>query len=84
MCVRTLSSDPTHLHFPLNCLPNEEALISLRRISSIYLYQVYVPAASLVLVSWVTFWINGDKTGTPARLVIIGNGSILYLLQDTV
>ena len=24
MCVRTLSSDPAHLHFSLNCLPNEE------------------------------------------------------------
>ena len=23
MCVRTLSSDPAHLHFSLNCLPNE-------------------------------------------------------------
>ena len=23
MCVRTLSSEPTHLHFSLNCLPNE-------------------------------------------------------------
>ena len=44
-----------------------EAMIGLRRVSSIYLYQVYVPAASLVIVSWVTFFINGDKTGTPAR-----------------
>ena len=23
MCVRTLSSDPPHLHFSLNCLPND-------------------------------------------------------------
>ncbi|XP_075240491.1 gamma-aminobutyric acid receptor subunit rho-2-like [Convolutriloba macropyga] len=56
-----------------------EALISLRRISSIYLYQVYVPAASLVLVSWVTFWINGDKTGTPAR-ASVGVMTVLSML----
>ena len=26
MSVRTLGSDPTHLHFSLNCLPNEEEI----------------------------------------------------------
>ena len=26
MCVRTLSSDPAHLHFSLNYLPNEEEI----------------------------------------------------------
>ena len=26
MCVRTLSSDPAHLHFSLNCLPNVEEI----------------------------------------------------------
>ena len=26
MCDRTLSSDPAHLHFALNCLPNEEEI----------------------------------------------------------
>ena len=26
MCVRTLSSDPAHLLFSLNCLPNEEEI----------------------------------------------------------
>ena len=26
MCVRTLSSDPAHLHFSLNCLPDEEEI----------------------------------------------------------
>ena len=26
MCVRTLNSDPAHLHFSLNCLPNEEEI----------------------------------------------------------
>ena len=30
MCVRTLSSDPTHLHFSLNCLPNEEEIKKLK------------------------------------------------------
>ena len=29
MCVRTLSSDPAHLHFSLNCLPNEEEIKKL-------------------------------------------------------
>ena len=24
MCVRTLSTEPAHQHFSLNCLPNEE------------------------------------------------------------
>ena len=26
MCIRTLSSDPAHLHFSLNCLSNEEEI----------------------------------------------------------
>ena len=26
MCVRTLGSDPPHLRFSLNCLPNEEEI----------------------------------------------------------
>ena len=29
MCVRRLSSDPAHLHFSLNCLPNEEEIKKL-------------------------------------------------------
>ena len=29
MCVRTLSSDPAHLHFSLDCLPNEEEMKKL-------------------------------------------------------
>ena len=29
MCVRTLSSDPAHLHYSLNCLPNEEEIKKL-------------------------------------------------------
>ena len=29
MCVCTLSSDPAHLHFSLNCLPNEEEIKKL-------------------------------------------------------
>ena len=30
MCVCTLSSDPAHLHFSLNCLPNEEDIKKLK------------------------------------------------------
>ena len=26
MCVRTLSSDPAHLHFSINCLPDEQEI----------------------------------------------------------
>ena len=29
MCGRTLISDPAHLHFSLNCLPNEEEIKKL-------------------------------------------------------
>ena len=29
MCIRTLCSDPAHLHFSLNCLPNEEEIKEL-------------------------------------------------------
>ena len=29
MCVCTLSSDPAHLHFSLNCLPNVEEIKKL-------------------------------------------------------
>ena len=30
MCVRTLSSDPAHLQFSLNCLPNEEEIKKIK------------------------------------------------------
>ena len=30
MCVRTLSFDPAHLHFSLNCLPNEAEIKKLK------------------------------------------------------
>ena len=31
MCVRTLTSDPAHLHFSLICLPNEEEIKKINR-----------------------------------------------------
>ena len=36
MCVRTLSSQPAHLHFSLNCLPSEE---EIKKLTYHYIFQ---------------------------------------------
>ena len=42
-----------------------EGLVYLERLYTVYLYQIDIPAALLLLLSCVTFWIN--KGATPAR-----------------
>ena len=41
MCVGTLSSDPAHLHFSLNCLPNEEEIKKIN-VSTFIMFQCTV------------------------------------------
>ncbi|CAB03329.1 Ig-like domain-containing protein [Caenorhabditis elegans] len=43
-------------------------IIQLRRQFSYYLLQLYIPSCMLVIVSWVSFWI--DRTAVPARVTL--------------
>lgn len=43
-------------------------ILSLRRQFSYYLLQLYIPSCMLVIVSWVSFWI--DRTAVPARVTL--------------
>jgi anionic glutamate receptor len=40
----------------------------LARQFSSYLIQVYIPSTMLVIVSWVSFWL--DRTAVPARVTL--------------
>ena len=54
-----------------------EGVVPLERLYTVYIYQIYIPAALLVLLSWVTFWIN--KGATPAR-ASVGVTTVLTML----
>uniref|UniRef100_A0A0R3S710 Ig-like domain-containing protein n=1 Tax=Elaeophora elaphi TaxID=1147741 RepID=A0A0R3S710_9BILA len=43
-------------------------VLELRRQFSYYLLQLYVPSSMLVMVSWVSFWL--DRTAIPARVTL--------------
>uniref|UniRef100_A0A8R1TV31 Uncharacterized protein n=1 Tax=Onchocerca volvulus TaxID=6282 RepID=A0A8R1TV31_ONCVO len=43
-------------------------VLELRRQFSYYLLQLYVPSSMLVIVSWVSFWL--DRTAIPARVTL--------------
>uniref|UniRef100_A0A183FJG7 Ig-like domain-containing protein n=1 Tax=Heligmosomoides polygyrus TaxID=6339 RepID=A0A183FJG7_HELPZ len=43
-------------------------VLQLRRQFSYYLLQLYIPSCMLVIVSWVSFWI--DRTAVPARVTL--------------
>ncbi|KHN80184.1 Glutamate-gated chloride channel, partial [Toxocara canis] len=43
-------------------------VLELRRQFSYYLLQLYVPSTMLVIVSWVSFWL--DRTAVPARVTL--------------
>jgi anionic glutamate receptor len=42
-------------------------VLKLERQFSYYLLQLYIPSTLLVIVSWVSFWL--DRTAVPARVV---------------
>lgn len=54
-----------------------EGVVHLERLYTVYIYQIYIPAALLVVLSWVTFWIN--KGATPAR-ASVGVTTVLTML----
>ena len=54
-----------------------EGQIQLKRLYSVYIYQIYIPAALLVVLSWVSFWIN--RNATPAR-ASVGVTTVLTML----
>ncbi|XP_075243683.1 gamma-aminobutyric acid receptor subunit rho-2-like, partial [Convolutriloba macropyga] len=54
-----------------------EGQIQLKRLFSVYIYQIYIPAALLVILSWVSFWIN--RNATPAR-ASVGVTTVLTML----
>ncbi|CAJ0582060.1 unnamed protein product, partial [Mesorhabditis spiculigera] len=43
-------------------------ILELKRQFSYYLLQLYVPSTMLVIVSWVSFWL--DRTAVPARVTL--------------
>ncbi|WKY09157.1 hypothetical protein Q1695_001931 [Nippostrongylus brasiliensis] len=43
-------------------------VLELRRQFSYYLLQLYIPSTMLVIVSWVSFWL--DRTAVPARVTL--------------
>ncbi|EYC44635.1 hypothetical protein Y032_0455g1764 [Ancylostoma ceylanicum] len=40
----------------------------LKRLFSYYMAQIYIPSSLLVVVSWVSFWL--DRTAVPARVTL--------------
>uniref|UniRef100_A0A915PSR5 Uncharacterized protein n=1 Tax=Setaria digitata TaxID=48799 RepID=A0A915PSR5_9BILA len=53
-------------------------VLELRRQFSYYLLQLYVPSSMLVVVSWVSFWL--DRTAIPARVTL---GVTTFLTMTT-
>ncbi|KHJ93511.1 Neurotransmitter-gated ion-channel transmembrane region [Oesophagostomum dentatum] len=45
-----------------------QAIFTMKRMFSYYLAQVYVPSTLLVVVSWVSFWL--DRSAVPARITL--------------
>ena len=45
-----------------------EGQVYFKRLYAVYIYQLFLPAAFLVGLSWITFWINPNAT--PARAAI--------------
>ncbi|KAF7634234.1 Ig-like domain-containing protein [Meloidogyne graminicola] len=55
-------------------------ILKLRRQFSYYLLQLYIPSSMLVIVSWVSFWL--DRTAVPAR-VTLGVTTLLTMTTQT-
>jgi Neurotransmitter-gated ion-channel transmembrane region len=55
-----------HLCIPPGSFPCLEIRFILRRDIGYFLIQVYVPSILIVILSWVSFWINVE--GSPARV----------------
>ena len=45
-----------------------QATFKLRRMFEYYLVQLYLPSILIVIMSWVSFWI--DMNAVPARVII--------------
>jgi len=55
-------------------------VLQLKRQFSYYLLQLYIPSSLLVIVSWVSFWL--DRTAVPAR-VTLGVTTLLTMTTQT-
>ena len=91
--VDPINNDADHIGFDL--LPTEhlsvtceygpdnfsclKALVSLKRNYSSYILQIYIPALLLVILSWLTFWVNINATPARASLSVTTVLSILTL-----
>lgn len=67
-------------HNDTGAFPCLEIRFFLRRELGYYLIQLYLPSALIVVLSWVSFWINVD--GSPAR-VSLGLLTVLTLTTQS-
>uniref|UniRef100_A0A915PF56 Ig-like domain-containing protein n=1 Tax=Setaria digitata TaxID=48799 RepID=A0A915PF56_9BILA len=63
--TNTVSSVDANISGEYSCLRTK---MILRREFSYYLLQLYIPSLMLVIVSWVSFWL--DKDSVPARVTL--------------
>ena len=61
-----------------------KVVVSLKRKFHVYILQIYVPATLLVVLSWITFWINIKSTPARASLSVTTVLSILTLATQTI
>ena len=60
-----------------------KAIVSLKRNFSAYILQIYIPATLLVVLSWITFWVNIKSTPARASLSVTTVLSILTLATQS-
>ena len=70
-----------YLYSTVGTYSEPEAVFYLKRRIVFYLYGFYLPVTLVVLLSWVSFWI--DPTSTPARvslgvITILAMGNFLH------
>ncbi|ESO03777.1 hypothetical protein HELRODRAFT_80045, partial [Helobdella robusta] len=61
--------------------PCAEISFTLQRDIGYYVIQVFIPSVLVVILSWVSFWINID--GVPARLCTLGLLTVLTITSAT-
>lgn len=77
MSSSKISNDPFLLPGKFTCI---EVKFHLERQMGYYLIQMYIPSLLIVILSWVSFWINMDAA--PAR-VALGITTVLTMTTQS-